>query len=163
MKRFFLVLVGSSFFPFLVCLPAPAQQLSKTGSVSLHAGIKIAPDVMEVADKSMIGHGSSVGVLFNDEGAGAFHGGPLACTWAFYVIDGQSKVKGYCAYGDPDKDRMFVDFSGGPSGDGNGGQFGVLGGTGKYNGIQGTGRWQCHLVGPNGQEACKAQLDYRLP
>src|SRR5205814_1999484 len=101
----------------LLCTATSAQQMPKSGTINIHAGIKITPDAMEVAEKSMVGHGSSVGVMFNDQGDGPFNGGPLACSWAFSVIDGASKVKGYCAYGDADKDRMFVDFNGAPSGD----------------------------------------------
>ena len=145
------------------CIAVTAQQLPKSGTINLHAGIKIAPDAMEVAEKTMVGHGSSVGVLFNDQGDGPFNGGPLACTWAFSVVDGASKVKGYCAYGDQDKDRMFVDFNGGPLGEGNGGPLQVLGGIGKYKAIQGNGEWRCKVVGPNGQEACTAQVNYRFP
>ena len=147
-----------------LCTSTVAEQLPKSGIIKVHTGFKVSPDVTEVGEKRMQGHGSSVGVSFNDSGSGPLHAGPISCFWAFFASDNSSKVKGYCAFGDADSDRLYTDWSGASSGsEGTAGRMEIVGGTGKYSGIQGDGQFKCQMVGPNGQETCMAQLNYRLP
>jgi hypothetical protein len=146
-----------------LCTAAIAEQLPKSGTINVHVGFKISAEPMEVADKRIQGHGTSLGVSFNDRGAGPLHEGPVACFWSFFVSDQGTKSMGYCAYGDSDNDRMFLDFSGGNRGSGDRGVLELVGGTGKYASIQGDGQWSCRNVGPNGQQVCTVQFNYRLP
>jgi len=145
-----------------LCTAVAAEQLPKSGTISVHTGFKTSGEVMEVAEKRPQGHGSSIGVSFNDQGSGPLHGGPVACFWTFFTTDSGAKNKGYCAFGDSDGDRMFVDWSGTGSADGSQGVLELAGGTGKYAGIQGNGEWKCKDVGPNGQENCMQRFNYRL-
>ena len=147
-----------------LCTNSVAQQLPKSGTIKFHSGFKVSPEAVDVGEKRMQAHGSSVGVNYNDQGAGPFHGGPIACFWAFFARDNGATSKGYCALGDPDNDRIYTEFSGGSSGnEGSSGTFEVVAGTGKYAGMQGNGQFKCKMVGPNGQEDCASQLTYRLP
>lgn len=143
-----------------LCTAAIAEQLPKSGTINVHVGYKVSAETMEVADKRIQGHGSSLGVSFNDRGVGPLHEGPVACVWSFFVTD---KNKGYCTFGDPDNDRMFVDFRGDSLEGGPRGVLELVGGTGKYASIQGDGKWSCRNVGPNGQQVCMLQFNYRLP
>jgi hypothetical protein len=80
------------------------------------------------------------------------------------MIDGRTSNKGSCALGDADGDRIFTQFTGtlgGPEGDH--GTNEIVGGTGKYAGIQGSGPWKCKNSGTNGELQCAQRLDYRLP
>ena len=118
---------------------------------------------MEVAAKQMQGHGGVVGTSFNDKGSGPLHAGPATCFYTFFATESGTKNKGYCAFGDPDGDRIFTDWHGTQSGADSEGVNQIAGGTGKYAGIQGSGPWKCKDTGPNGQPFCTQRFDYRLP
>lgn len=141
-----------------------AQQLPKSGSISFHTGWRDVGEAKEVGEKRMQGHGSVVGVTFNDKGAGPLHLGPASCFYTFFGIEGNSKQKGFCTFSDADGDRLFTDFTGtgAPDGSGNGINE-IASGTGKYAGIQGRGPWKCGYAGSNGELQCAQRLDYRLP
>ena len=148
-----------------LCTAAAAQQLPKSGSINWHTGWKLVAEALTVADKTVQGHGSVVGVTFNDKGAGPLHLGPAECFFTFFVIDGKGKNLGYCAFGDADGDRIFTEFTGKlglPNGYDEGTNV-IAGGTGKYVGIQGSGPWKCKSAGLNGEAQCAQRLDYRLP
>lgn len=142
---------------------AAAQQLPKSGSISFHTGWKDTPDVNEVADKRYQGQGRDVGTTFNDKGAGPLHLGPANCSYTFVVVEGSGTGKGYCAFGDPDGDRIFTDFTGNISPNGAEGTNMISGGTGKYAGITGSGPWKCKGSGKNGEFQCAQRFDYKLP
>ena len=146
------------------CTATNAQQLPKSGSINWHTGWKLVAEALPVADKTMQGHGNVVGVTFNDKGTGPLHLGPAECFFTFFVIDGKGTNLGYCAFGDADGDRIFTQFSGKlglPNGYDEGTNV-IAGGTGKYDGIQGSGPWKCKSAGSNGEAQCTQRLDYRL-
>jgi len=147
-----------------LCTAAGAQQLPKSGSINFHTGWKFVGEAVTVADKHLQGHGSVAGVTFNDKGSGPLHLGPANCFDTFFVIDGQGKNKGFCAFGDADGDRIFTEFTGNfVPGTGGNGINEIAGGTGKYAGITGSGPWKCKPSGANGEVQCAQRLDYRLP
>jgi hypothetical protein len=136
-----------------------AQQLPKSGTISIHTGWRDVGEAKDVAEKRMQGHGSVIGTSFNDKGAGPLHDGPAICFYTFFVADGVVKNKGYCAFGDADGDRIFTDWHG----NGSEGTNNIVSGTGKYAGIQGSGPWKCRNSGPSGDLSCTQRFDYRLP
>jgi hypothetical protein len=72
--------------------------------------------------------------------------------------------KGFCAFGDTDGDRIFTEFTGNFTPEAGGtGTNEIVGGTGKYAGIEGSGPWKCKPSGGNGEVQCAQRLDYRLP
>ena len=143
---------------------AAAQQLPKSGSISVHSGYWAISEAVTVAEKHVQGHGSNRGITFNDKGSGPLHLGPTDCFFTFNGTGETSKVKGYCTFGDPDGDRIFTEFSGALQPDGYfQGMHDVDGGTGKYKGIQGTMAWRCKYAGSNGELECTQRLDYRFP
>lgn len=156
------LVVGGSLAVF--CAASGAQQLPKSGSISFHTGWKFVGEAITVADKHVQGHGSVIGVTFNDKGSGPLHQGPANCFDTFFLIEGRGRDKGFCAFGDPDGDRIFTEFTGTlmPEGGGQGTNE-IAGGTGKYAGIQGSGPWKCKPAGANGELQCAQRLDYRLP
>lgn len=162
MNRTVAVLVAGISFA-AVCAGVGAQQLPKSGSISFHTGWKDTADVNEVADKRYQGQDRAVGSTFNDKGSGPLHLGPANCSGAFFVVDGSGPNKGYCAFGDADGDRIFTDFTGNITPNGAEGTNVIIGGTGKYAGITGSGPWKCKGSGKNGELQCAQRFDYKLP
>lgn len=156
-KAIAVFIVGGSFAIF--CDATGAQQLPKSGSINIHTGWKVTGEALEVAEKRMQGHGTGIGTSFNDKGSGPLHAGPATCFYTFFAVEGGVKNKGYCAFGDADGDRIFTDWHG----EGTEGINMIVGGTGKYAGIQGSGPWKSKDVGPNGQLYTTQRFDYRLP
>jgi hypothetical protein len=142
---------------------AHAQQLPKSGSIEFHTGWKYSVDAISPAEKHVIGRGNVTGVTFNNKGSGPLHLGPANCFEAFFGIDGSGQARGYCAFGDPDGDRLFTQFTGSFGADGANGTNEIAGGTGKYTGITGSGPWKCKPMGGNGEVQCAQRLDYKLP
>ena len=95
-------LLVSCMFAALVSVPSYAQGLPKTGTIKIHTGWKIGSEVFEAPDNRSVGHGSVVGVNFNDAGAGPLHNGPAICVFTFLGAKDSSMNKGYCAFGDED-------------------------------------------------------------
>lgn len=147
----------------LLSTAAGAQALPKAGTISIHTGWKVTGEAVEVGDKSTQGHGSALGTSFNDKGAGPLHAGPATCFYTFFATADGVKNKGFCAFGDPDGDRIFTDWHGANEPGGTAGVNNIVGGTGKYAGIQGTGTWKSKDTGPNGQHYTTQIFDYRLP
>jgi len=137
----------------------PAQDIPKSGTINIHTGWKLSPEVFEAPEKRSVGHGSVVGVCFNDKGSGLLHNGPAVCVFTFLGSENSSMNKGYCAFGDADGDRIFTDW------DGNAveGTNHIAGGTGKYRGITGSGPWKCWDTPTPGAFRCTQRFDYKLP
>ena len=136
-----------------------AQDMPKSGTINIHTGWKLTPEVFETPEKRSVGHGSVVGINFNDKGSGPLHNGPAVCVFTFLGSENSSMNKGYCAFGDADGDRIFTDW------DGNAieGINRIAGGTGKYKGITGSGPWKCWDTPTPGAFRCIQRFDYKLP
>ena len=137
-----------------------AQGLPKSGSISWHTGWRSVGEALEVAKGRVEGHGSVIGTSFNDKGSGPLHRGPAECVYTFLTLDGVGPSKGYCAFGDADGDRIFTDWTG----EGSSGTNVIVGGTGKYSGITGSGPWTGSApTGTHGGWVTMQRLDYKLP
>lgn len=137
-----------------------AQDLAKSGSIRWHTGWKNSGETLNVAEGHVQGHGSAIGTSFNDNGRGPLHVGPAECVYTFYARGDTVENKGYCAFGDGDGDRIFTEWTG----TGSSGTNVIVGGTGKYTGITGSGPWRgAEAVGNNGGWVTFQRLDYRLP
>ena len=163
MSKKFSVFVTSLFFAALSAA-AVADPLPKSGSISVHSAYMVVGEFLTVADKHVQGHGTNRGVTFNDKGSGPLHLGPTDCFFTVFVINDNGKNKGFCTFGDADGDRIFTEFTGTATPDGNfGGMHDILSGTGKYAGITGSVPWKCRNAGTNGEFQCTQRIDYKLP
>lgn len=160
-KALVVFLTGLSFATF--CTAAGAQQLPKSGSFDTQTGWKGTGDAFEVAEKRMLGGGNVIGMIFNLKGSGPLHAGPATCFYTFFVVDGSAKNKGFCSFGDADGDLIFTDFHGASAGEGMEGINNIVGGTGKYAGIQGSGTWKHKDIGTHGNAYTRQHFEYRLP
>lgn len=150
----------SGLFLIAFCADAVAQTLPKAGSISWHTGWRNVGEVPEVAKGSVEGHGSVIGTSFNDKGSGPLHGGPAECVYTFLSMNGAGPSKGYCAFGDADGDRIFTDWAG----EGSSGTNVIVGGTGKYAGITGSGPFTgSGPTGTHGGWMTVQRLNYKLP
>ena len=147
------------------CTTANAQNLPKSGTIRWHTAYMVVAEVQTVAEGYLQGHGDAKGVTYNDSGAGPLHLGPVSCLFTFFMIEGRGDNQGYCAFGDADGDRIFTDWTGeeSPTPPSNGTNV-IVGGTGKYAGITGSGPWfGSGPVGSNGGFVTLQRLDYELP
>ena len=162
-KKFAVIVTGLSLAA--LCTAAAADPLPKSGSISVHSAFRTAFERLPVADKHGISHGDNRGVTFNDKGSGPLHLGPADCTFASFITNDTGRNKGFCAFGDPDGDRIFTEWVGTFNlTDGNvQGTNDVISGTGKYAGITGSGPWKCRFAGTNGEVQCTQRIDYKLP
>jgi hypothetical protein len=142
-----------------------AEDLPRSGTISIHTGWKVVAEPIEVGEKITQGHGNVVGVSFNEKGSGPLHGGPAICFFTFFARDGGDVSKGYCSFGDIDGDKIFTDWDGKNDGKVNQGINRIVGGTGKYKGITGSGPWKIQDTGPAGAGASHVtqRFDYKLP
>ena len=159
MNKIIATLLASTCLTML-CAVAGAQDLPKSGSISWHTGWKNVGETLSAAEGHMHGHGTVVGTSFNDSGGGPLHAGPAECVYTFLALGGGAPSKGYCAFGDSDGDRIFTDWTG----EGDSGTNIIVGGTGKYAGITGSGPFTgSGPTGTNGGWVTFQRLDYKLP
>jgi hypothetical protein len=143
---------------------AIADQLPRSGTISVHTGWKAIGEMLQVTEDRIQGTGSIWGVSFNDRGSGPLHMGPTVCSYAYIGIKGEGTVKGECYFSDPDGDKIFGSFSGAFGANGqSSGVNELTGGTGKYAGIRGKGPYKCQWLSDKGHLACTEQFEYRLP
>jgi len=141
------------------------SNVSLAASMSWHTGWGATGEVLktvQTAEGVFQGAGIVTGATFNDAGSGMMHNGEGQCFFSFDTVT--STNKGYCAWGDPDGDRIFTSFTGTIGGPGlDHGINTITGGTGKYAGITGSGPWECEPFLPNGGNVCRQSFEYELP
>ena len=138
--------------------------LPKSGTISWVTGwIFDGPELAPQADGYVIGHAQAVGATFNLNGSGPLHEGRATCVVTFIATPDGATNKGNCFFGDQDGDRIFTSFTGDAAA--NKGTNTIVGGTGKYAGITGSGPWECDASAPadNGGFNCRQSLTYELP
>jgi hypothetical protein len=127
---------------FALGAPALSADLPQQGSFTAHSGGKA-----------------------NDAGSGPLHKGSAVCTVSGDNVNGSFNDGGFCAFGDAGgADKFFVAWSGkGTEGVGEQGGGTITGGTGKYDGIQGKGTYQCKFIDfAQGLLDCTHKFDYQL-
>ena len=139
--------------------------LPKSGTINYHSGLHCPSNVATTPEGITIGTGTCTGVTYNDSGSGPLHEGAAQCHFSFFINGDDARNMGYCFWSDADSDRIYTVFHGDPSAN-NGGGEGVnviAGGTGKYEGISGSGPWKCTWLGADGELRCNQTFNYELP
>jgi hypothetical protein len=145
--------------------PAMSADLPQSGTIKIHSNDKSNVQVIEVGEKHIMGSGNLSGVTYNDAGSGPLNMGAWFCGFSLENVNGPPNYNGACAFGDAGgADKILITFSG--KGNDNGGDQGtgtIIGGIGKYAGIQGKMVWQCHPIDQaQGLGACTQQFDYQM-
>lgn len=152
-------IAGFSFASFGVHVCA--EHLPKSGRINLHSILK-GTTYTKFNDE--YNHSTIVGVTFNEEDKGLLHLGKVACSYSGFAHQPINKGIGFCAFEDKDGDKIFVQYSGTSNVKG---EFSatndIIGGTGKFNGIQGSGPSSCTNTDNNGEFPCTEKFDYQLP
>ena len=63
-----------------------AQQLPKSGTISIHSGWKAVGETVQPAEGRIYGTGIFWGVTFNDKGDGPLHKGYAMCPYNLEII-----------------------------------------------------------------------------
>jgi hypothetical protein len=150
---------------FAFGIPAMSADLPQSGAIKVHSSIKGNSQTVDVGEKHIMASGSGWGVTYNDAGSGPLHMGAWFCTWTFQDVSTPMQVGGNCAFGDSGgADKIFIVWSGtytesaGDQGTGT-----IIGGIGKYAGVQGKMMYQCKSIDQaQGLDTCTQQFDYQL-
>lgn len=109
-------------------------------------------------------HGTVTGATFNETNKGPLHLGKSNCSYSIFSHQELMKAIGFCSFEDKDGDNLFLQYSGtsNTKGEWNGTNE-ILGGTGKFQKIQGQGPYACTNTDKNSEFPCTTTLEYRLP
>ena len=148
----------------IFCGATYAQQLPKSGTISINSGFKSNGEVLQVGEGRVFGWGGFYGVTVNTRGSGPLHMGSAVCSYTLDLTGGAGPGRGSCAWTDADGDKIYTEYAGMLA---TNGVFEGLnqfaGGTGKFNGITGKAPFQCKALSAQGHFGCSQQFEYRLP
>ena len=164
MKKAITLILGGLFLSTISLAANADGHLAKSGTISWVTGWHL--DTTHLAQTGGWAMGTVVvrGATFNTNGSGPLHEGRANCVGVYIVNPDGATNKGNCSFGDQDGDRIFTTWTGNAAT--NQGENTIMGGTGKYAGITGSGPWHC--FGPtaaeeNGAFNCNQSLTYELP
>lgn len=107
------------------------------------------------------------GVSAIEDETSPFYGASCQCVGAVKVVRGESKESGLCTFTRPDKDKIFMSYEGTGKGGVAKGNYILVGGTGKCEGITGNGEWaRTSLQGPvkgAGASFSKSTGSWKIP
>ncbi len=143
------------------CSLVVAEALPKAGNINLQSinkGLSMDKYTEEYT------HGTITGVTFNEQQKGPMHMGKSACSFSIFTHKEINKSVGFCGYEDKDGDKIFIQYEGASDAKGEwNGTDQIIGGTGKYKNIQGSGPYSCAGTDKEGEFPCTTKLTYRLP
>jgi hypothetical protein len=110
----------------------------------------------------------SFGTIVADAGEGLFHNTTIRCVGKTFREKGDFEMEGNCSYTMKDGEKVFLSFKyGGKVGAPTKGTAKMIGGTGKYSGIEGRVELVSYPLRPSAegitQSYNKAKIIYRLP
>lgn len=160
MKKTVAIRVVFACLVFL-CAGVSAESLSKSGTISIQSIFKADTPQKFNDDYS---HNTATGVTFNEKGSGPLHLGKVACSISSFSRKDINKQIGFCTFEDKEGDSFFVKYAGNSNMKGEFiGISDILGGTGKFEGIHGSGPVVCANTDKKGEFPCTERFDYKLP
>ena len=152
------LIIGCGFVVF--CTNVLSDILPKSGEINLQSIYKGAFITKFNDDYS---HGAVTGVTFNALGKGPLHMGKVACSFSIFTRKDIKKVIGFCTHEDKNGDEIFIQYGGTSNVEGEwNGTDDIIGGTGKFKGIQGGGPYSCTNSDKEGEFPCTAKIKYLL-
>ncbi len=151
--------------PLAFGTPAKSADLPPSGTIKVHSTLKANSEAVDVGEKHVMGSGNLWGVTYNDAGSGPLHAGAWFCTYAFQNVSNPQQIGGACAFGDAGgADKIFTVWSGTTIENVDQGTGTIIGGMGKYAGIQGKIAYHCGPPIDPAHElnSCTQQFDYQL-
>ncbi len=117
---------------------ATAAELAKEGTFSIRAAWSSAWQGFAMGEDRWVSTFDLKGVVTNDAGQGFLHNTSMRCVGLGRTFKGASEDSGNCVYTDADGDKLFDQWRDrGAAGVGAKDSGGLVGGTGKYAGVQG--------------------------
>ena len=143
----------------LICASAQANaQFPTTGSAKV-AAYTVCRSLL-IIDMGTVGSQSSadcVGIVKNKEAAKTFDNLAIHCLEESQARPAGYKFVGTCVEADADGDKIFLTYEGPESG-----PMSLIGGTGKYAGIEGSGTWTVTDAPGNTASQFLFTLDYSV-
>jgi hypothetical protein len=168
MKKSFWILGLGLVLSFILGLNAHAQSSEVTESVTtgFYSTFKVFP---LGADRGYMTW-ENFGTVVSDTGGGLFNGVTIRCLGTTYWEKGDQSSEGYCTYTMKDGEKVFasVKFGGkaGVPAPPAQGTSKLIGGTGKYSGIEGRTEYSMTFLRPSvegiGQSVNKVKITYKL-
>jgi hypothetical protein len=158
-----------SLFIFGLNVHAQSNEVTESVTTSFYATPKILP-LGPGQDRGYMTW-ENLGVVVSDTVGGLFNGVTVRCVGANFWEKGSFEGKGYCAYTLKDGEKVFSSVQ-------YGGKVGmpmppaqgtatIIGGTGKYSGIEGRVEFTSYTLRPSvegiGQNLNKGKITYKLP
>ena len=156
-------ITGALLFAFGAVSFTTAADLPKSGKYTAHFGWVFKGEVQEMGANRSVYSGMVDGVIFNDAGKGFLHKVRADCALMNDVNQGQANAKGTCVMTDPDGDKVFLEWTCAGTMPACPGDERFVGGTGKYNGISGSSKFQGNFIGNTGGGWSDWNGDYKLP
>ena len=142
---------------------ALAADLPKSGTYTAHFGWTFSGQVQELGANRVVYVGVLPGVIFNDAGKGFLHKARVDCTLFNDVNQGRANANGSCVVTDADGDKVFLEWKCAGAMPACPGDERFVGGTGKYNGISGSSKFQGNFIGATGAGWSDWNGEYKLP
>jgi hypothetical protein len=140
--------------------PALAAELPKSGSFKTPSAFKGIEQATQVGGR-VLSHGVVYGIVTEDN---PLHIKTANCPYISDIDGDTVTLRGECAWTDG-QDNIFTEWNtkfSASKGTSDGAQT-FIGGSGKFNGIQGSNPFQCQVVGKEGQFTCTQNWTYQLP
>jgi hypothetical protein len=150
------------------CLSLPwvaaAAQPPKEGTLDFNFCFAGTVEHSEISTRLSTGSFQSLAALHSNPAGGAFDRQGARCFGTYAFVDGKHLGVGYCVHVDPDGDRWLQKWEAGADFTGT---WSAMGGTGKYDGMQASGRFKpINFVAsalPNSVQHCNHNTgSYRL-
>ena len=156
--RTFLILAGTMVLLLSLTTGSPAQERSHSGDFAF---ITTASEEMPLSDGQVLMRVVQSGMVFADDPASPIDRTATTCTGST-VMDATGRatvVSGHCDGVDADGDVWTIWYGG----DEDGGDWGYMGGTGKFEGIEGGGTFSAESQWSDGRGINSWEGKYTLP
>jgi hypothetical protein len=147
--------------------PVISGEVGQEGSASLTTYFTDTSQVLAQGQDYIQMNYDARGVNSTDDESSPFYGASSQCVGSVKVVKGKFKEFGLCTATRSDKDKVFMSYEGTGGGGMAKGTFTLVGGTGKCEGLTGSGEWtRTSMQGPIegvGASFSKSTYNWKLP
>jgi hypothetical protein len=151
----------------IIAGPAISGEMAKEGSASLTTYFTDTFQVLAQGQDYIQINYDARGVNSTDDESSPYYGSSSQCVGSLKIIKGKFEEFGLCTATRSDKDKVFMSYEGTGGGGMAKGTFTLVGGTGKCEGLTGSGEWtRTSLQGPvdgAGASFSKSTYNWKLP
>ncbi len=155
--RTFLIVAGAAVLFLAIAPGSPAQERSDSGDFAF---MTTSSEEMPLSDGQMLMRVVQSGMVFADDPASSIDRTATTCTGST-VMDATGRatvISGHCDGVDTKGDVWTAWYAGNQDG----GDWGFMGGTGKFEGIEGRGTFSAEVQWPDGRGINSWEVTYTL-